>query len=530
MINKLVRVATATTLVLACAWSYAQPVSAFSIKAYRVQGNTLLSPEVIESATQAHTGAQSSFETIQQALESLEKAYVSAGYGSVRVEIPEQELESGVVTLQVVEGVLGEVVIEGNQFYNADNVRNSLPALTARETVNINALNRNLMLSNEGGTKVTNVTFKRSANQRDVDAVVKVSSDNPQRWLALVDNTGSGSTGRYRTGLVYQHANLFNRDHAMSLQFMTSPDHVSDVRILGVGYRVPFYGLGDALDLNLSSSSVNSGQVAQAGGGPDLAISGSGLMLGAKYTHNFATSADLQQSVSIGLEQRAYGSSVIPVGAGASLVPDLTTRPLTLGYSNSFHNARRDLTTSLFWSKNLPGGSNGSTADFNLPGGRTGADANFSTVKFNLSYTERLTEQWMVRAAFSGQSSTDLLIAAEQFGIGGSDSVRGFGEREIAGDQGLRAGLEVWAPALGTDPWRMIPLAFVDAARVTRNQPAPGEIESQAISSVGLGLRAAYGRSLSLRMDWGYVLKGVTGINGPVSSDQKLHASMAWVF
>jgi hypothetical protein len=26
------------------------------------------------------------------------------------------------------------------------------------------------------------------------------------------------------------------------------------------------------------------------------------------------------------------------------------------------------------------------------------------------------------------------------------------------------------------------------------------------------------------------VLKGVTGISGPASSDQKLHASMAWVF
>ena len=47
-------------------------------------------------------------------------------------------------------------------------------------------------------------------------------------------------------------------------------------------------------------------------------------------------------------------------------------------------------------------------------------------------------------------------------------------------------------------------------------------------SSVSLVL--SDGRSLSLRMDWGYVLKGVTGINGPVSSDQKLHASMAWVF
>ncbi|MDD2811561.1 ShlB/FhaC/HecB family hemolysin secretion/activation protein [Rhodoferax sp.] len=520
--------ALALALLNVAAWG--QQATSFSIKGYKVQGNTLLSPEVVRLSTQTHTGSESSFETIQLALESLEKAYLNAGYGSVRVEIPEQELDSGVVTLQVVEGVLGEVQVDPNAFFDADNVRHSLPALRLSETVNIHELNRNLMLANESGIKVTQVTFKRSANNRDVDATVKLSADDPVRWLATVDNTGSTPTGLYRTGLIYQNANLFNRDHSLSLQAMTSPDHLSAVRILGLGYRVPLYALGDALDINVSSSNVDSGQVAQAGGGPDLAISGSGTMLGVRYTHNFDATAELQHALSIGLDQRAYGSSVTPLGSAASLVPDLTTRPVTLSYTRSWHTPQRDITTSLTWLKNLPGGSNGSTADFNQPGGRTGADAGFQTLKVNMAYTERFASQWMLRGGLSAQSTSDLLIAAEQFGVGGSDSVRGFGEREIAGDTGLRAGAEVWAPAISFDPWRMIPLGFIEGARVLRNQPALGEIPSQTISSMGLGLRAAYGRHLTLRMDWGYVLKGVTGIHGPAASDQKLHASMAWVF
>ena len=519
-----------TALSLACAWASAQPVQTFSVTDYRVLGNSLLSPEVVHLSTRPHIGPQSSFETIQLALESLERAYVNAGYGSVRVEIPEQELESGVVTLQVVEGALGEVIIEPNEHFDSDNIRNALPALRVNEPINIHSLNRNLMLANEGGVKVTNVTFKRSANNRDVDTTVKVTAENPTRWLAVVDNTGSQTTGLYRTGLIYQNANLFNRDHSLSLQAMTSPDHLSAVRILGLSYRIPLYALGDALDFNLSTSNVDSGQVAQAGGGPDLAISGSGLMLGARYTHNFAASAEMQHSLGFGLEQRAYGNKVTPIGTNASLIPDLTTRPFTLSYNNNWHLASRDVVSSLSWLKNLPGGSHGSTADFNQPGGRAGADAGFQTLKFNLTYTEHLVSKWMLRAALSGQRTSALLIAAEQFGIGGSDSVRGFGEREIAGDQGTRLGLEVWAPAMSADPWRMIPLGFLDAARVTRNQAAAGEIPGQAISSVGLGLRAAYGQHLTLRVDWGYVLKGVSGINGPVSGDQKLHASMAWVF
>jgi len=507
---------------------YAQ--SPFPIVGYQVQGNTLLSPESINAATRPHTSPQGNFETIQLALESLEKAYINAGYGSVRVEIPEQELESGVVTLQVIEGVLGLITVEPDPYFNADNVRHSLPALRPGETVNVFELNRNLFLANEGGSKVSNVTFKHSANNRDVDATVKLSAEDPQRWMALLDNTGSASTGLYRLGVVYQNANLFNRDHGLSVQLMTSPDHTRDVSIMGLGYRVPLYRLGDTLDFNASSSNVDSGQVAQAGGGPDLAISGSGLMLGARYTHNLDATATAQHAFSIGLEHRAYGNRVMPTGGSASLIPDLTTHPLTLGYSGSWHSPTRDFSVNLSWLQNLAGGENGTTADFNQPGGRSGANASFQTFKFTLQHTERFTSQWMLRTALSGQSTQDLLIAAEQFGIGGADSVRGFGEREISGDQGVRAALEVWAPPVSWEPWRLIPLVFLDGASVWRNQAAPGEQSGQTISSVGLGLRAAYGHHLNARLDWGYVIKGVSGIAGPVNGDQHLHASLAWVF
>ena len=532
MFTNKTRLASALTFALMALSTHAQSAAplSFALTGYAVQGNTLLSAEQVKQSTQPFISPQASFETIQLALESLEKAYITAGFGSVRVEIPEQEIAAGIVTLHVVEGRLGEVSIAPNPHYDGDNVRHALSALQSGEAVNIVALNRNLMLANESGTKVTNVTFKRSANNRDVDADITVAAENPERWLALIDNTGSVATGRYRTGLIYQNANLFNRDHGLSLQAMTSPDHLSDVRILGLSYRVPLYRLGDALDFNASSSTVDSGPVSSAGGGPDLTISGSGLMLGARYTHNFEATAERQQSLGLGLEHRAYGNSVTPVGTAASLVPDLTTHPLTLVYTSNWRSATRDVTASVSLLKNIPGGHNGSTADFNQTGGRAGADASFQTLKFNLQHTERFGTQWMLRSALSGQVTQDLLIAAEQFGVGGADSVRGFGEREIAGDQGLRAGIELWAPPYNLDPWRMIALAFFDAARITRNQPGPSEVAGQTVSSIGLGLRSGYGRNFSLRLDWGVVTQGVSGISGPARSDQKLHASATWVF
>ncbi len=519
---------------LALAASGANAQTKFAITGYKVLGNTLLDPARLGLTTQAHTGPQSDFETIQQAVEALEKAYSHAGFGSVKVEVPEQELESGVVTLQVVEGKLGEVVVEDNPFFDAANIRHSLPALRAGETTNTDELNRNLMLANDSGAKNTSVTFKRNAVTGLSDAIVKVTAEDPERWLALLDNTGSESTGKYRLGMVYQHANLFNRDHALSLQMMSSPGHWSQVGILGLGYRIPLYGVGGAVDLSASYSTVDSGKVTQPAGGPDLAISGGGRTFGAKYTHYLDGSANWQHRVSLGLDRREFGNSVTLTGvAGGSLVPDLSTTPLSLGYQGSWRDPERDFSANLTATKNLPGlvnPANGSTADFNLPGGRTGAIADFSAFKYSLSYTERWASQWSLKAALSGQTSQDLLIAAEQFGVGGNDSVRGYGEREIAGDQGLRLGLEVWAAPVDAGTWRLVPLAFVDGAQVSRNQPAAGEIPEQVIASAGLGLRAVWGRSMSLRVDWGHALRNTAGGTGTQAGAQRLHATLIWNF
>jgi hemolysin activation/secretion protein len=340
-------------------------------------------------------------------------------------------------------------------------------------------LARNLMLANDSNAKNLTVTFKRNNATGLADAVVKLTAEDPQRWLALLDNTGNASTGAFRSGLIYQHGNLFNRDHALSLQLMTSPGYWNQVGIIGLGYRIPFYGLGASVDLSASYSSVDSGKVASAGGGPDLAISGGGKTFGIRYTHLLDTvsldaGGQFQQRVSAGIEQRNFSNSVTLVGgSAASLVPDLATRPLTLGYSATWREAARDGSVSLQWTQNLPGSTHGSTADFNLPGGRAGANDGFKAVKYTLQHTEHWASQWSLRAALNGQLSRDLLISPEQFGVGGNDSVRGFGEREVAGDQGVwvwRSGHHRWTAAPGD--WCLWPLRTPPASSATSPPPA----------------------------------------------------------
>jgi hemolysin activation/secretion protein len=308
---------------------------------------------------------------------------------------------------------------------------------------------------------------------------------------------------------------------------------VEQVNILGLSYRIPLYALGGTLDFNASHSSVNSGQIAQAGGGANLAISGSGEVFGVRYTHNLDSSAERQGKVNLGLEQRFYGNDVRTAGSNASLVPNLSTQPLTLGYTTTWRFPAHETSLSATLLKNIPGGSNGSTEDFNQSGGRQGAKAAFETVRLNFSHTERFASQWQFKLSFAGQFTDDMLIAPEQFGITGTDGVRGFAERDVANDQGMRLNLEWWAPPQDYAQWRLLPLLFVDNGVVKRNQPLPGELAQRTVSSVGLGLRAAYGRSISSRMDFGYVTQGAdagAGSTGAQAGDSRLHFSLLYIF
>ncbi|MEI7432451.1 MAG: ShlB/FhaC/HecB family hemolysin secretion/activation protein [Betaproteobacteria bacterium] len=193
-------------------------------------------------------------------------------------------------------------------------------------------------------------------------------------------------------------------------------------------------------------------------------------------------------------------------------MPNSTFHPVSLTYSGNASLEGRELSLSLSWVKNVPGGTNGTTADFNLPGGRQGADANYQLWRYQFAGMQQLPSDWMLRGSFQGQSTRYALISGEQFGVGGMDSVRGFNDRSVANDYGTRASIELHSPDLGNllnkPDIRMRALVFYDTAYLQRNLALPSEVKSQQISSFGFGLRSIYSKSINLRLDFAVVDKG----------------------
>jgi hemolysin activation/secretion protein len=481
----------------------APPTPRFEIRTFVLDGNTLIPQRQADALLAPFRGPNRDFGTVQQALEALQDAYLARGYSAVRVLVPEQELASGEVHLQVIEAKVRNIRVEGNRFFSEKNVLAGVTTtLREGESPNTRRISENVRLVNENPAKQVSVLLEATGQPGLSDAVLRVADEKPTRISLSLDNTGTPQTGSLRAGIGYQNANVFDKDQVLTVQFLTAPTRVNDVQIYGAGYRIPIYESRGALDFIAGYSNVNSGTVQGL-----FTVSGSGTILGARYTQMLPSVPGYDQRVSVGLDYRAFKQNVALVGTAGTILPDITVHPVSVTYTGRLSEVGSDLSVAASVSENIPGGSDGTQDAFNLQP-RVGP-ARYRIYRLSGAWSKALPKDYLFRAVASTQFTRDPLISGEQFGMGGQDSVRGFYEREAANDVGARLSAELYGPDFGGKigtSWRARMLAFVDAASGYDRGPAPST--NNGLSSIGLGLRINQGRSLSIRIDAAEVING----------------------
>jgi hemolysin activation/secretion protein len=480
----------------------------FDISGYRVEGNTLLKDQDVQSVLAPYRGKQRDFGDVQKALEALEAAYRKAGYAAVQVYLPEQELDRGVVTLRVVETRLGKIEVSGNKYFSNDNVRRSLPALQEGATPNSRKIADNLRAANESPVKQARVVLRPASTDNTVDAKVEVEDQSPWRVFSTFDNTGSEQTGRTRLGVGVQYANLFDRDNVATAQYITSPEKPDQVQVYSLGYRLPLYRLGDSMDFFAGYSSVDAGTTQIPAGA--LQFAGKGQIYGARYNYLFPRRGEYEHKLVFGADYRIYDNACT-LGGVSNCGPagnDVRVHPASLAYLGQLARRADQLSFYVSAARNIPGGTDGDDKAFAAV--RPSADASYSIVRSGFTYARAFSGDWQMRLRLDGQYTDDALVPGEQFGIGGWNSVRGFFEREIAADYGYAGSVELYTPELaprqGFAQGNLRALVFYDAGTVYLNHPTAGEIEHQSISSAGVGVRLGFKKNVAVRLDGASVI------------------------
>ncbi|NIB42928.1 ShlB/FhaC/HecB family hemolysin secretion/activation protein [Pseudomaricurvus alkylphenolicus] len=488
-----------------------------TIESYEVVGNNLLPRTQVQNLLAPFSGADRGFGDIQRAQDALRLAYREAGYTTVQVLVPEQEISAGIVQLQVFEGTVQKVVIEGNEYHDQANILGALPNLEQGKVPNARKLSENLELANQNPSRNLEVVFSLTDNA-NIQAKIDVKDKAPGRFVVTADNTGSDDTGEWRTGIGYRHDNLFNRDHSLALHFTTSPEHTDRVKQYSISYRLPLYGLGDSIDILLAKSEIDAG-TSQTVFGP-LNFSGEGNVYAMYYNHYFARRGEYSSQLTAGIDWRAYDNEcdLDNVSCGAASA-DVTVHPLSLRYQGQWRSSNQTLRFDVGYLHNIAGGDNGDDEDFilvrpNDTDPSDGAQADYDVIRISGDWQRQLFGQWQLHLGAKLQYTDEPLVAGEQFGLAGVWAVRGFEEREESRDRGYVTTAELFSPDLSGvlgervfEDGGIRALLFLDHARGERVLMS-GESDRARVSlgSAGLGLRMELDNMLSIRLDVAQVL------------------------
>jgi hemolysin activation/secretion protein len=444
----------------------------------------------IEKAVYPFLGPARGIKDVDSAREALEKSYHDAGYLSVSVDIPEQQVEGGIVTLRVVEGTVEKLRVKGSRYYSLGAIRARVPELAAGNVPNFPVMQEEIAQLNRGTDRRVAPVLKQGTTPGTVQVDLNVQDSLPLHGSLELNDRYSANTTRTRLAGMLRYDNLWQRDHSLTLNFQTTPEKTSEVKVFSASYLMPVPDSDKMIALYGVRSNSN---VAAVGA---LNVIGNGHIFGARLIAPLRGRENYYHSLTFGIDRKDFKETV-------SLVTGTVDTPI--GYTpvfGQYSGTEQDASGITQFNVALNLGVRGLLGNHEdeFANKRFKAHANYAYVRSDLQRTQNLPRNWVLAARLDLQFASQPLINNEQFVAGGYESVRGYLEAEQLGDDALRGSLELRSPSLFKETQFNL-IGFIEGAEVRIKDPLPAQTERFDLSSAGVGFRLKALKTLNAALD-----------------------------
>ena len=363
---------------------------------------------------------------------AVSDVYRAAGFHLSRAIVPPQDIQSGQLHVQVIEGSITELALKGDgaeQF----GVRPMLEAVLTERPSRLATLERQLLLINgRPGVQIEDTAIEEIGTASGHFRLIL----SLKTWHVFtsfgIDNLGSSSVGPWQS---YGTA-AFN------------------------SYLAP----GDSLVFNLSTTPGDPRQLAFGRLSYDVPVGTDGARIGASGYYSEVRPGDYRRLYSDNIKTESFElrGSIVPLQSQKSSL----TLTAAAGFTNVSENdvfgpiyadhIRTASLTSDYRLQDSFGGTNYLTVNFrqglDILGAshrgdddlsRYGASSKFSALNFWFTRYQTLTDAWSLKLAAAGQTASGPLFTSQQFYLGGIAFGRGYGSAEISGDNGLAGSAEL---------------------------------------------------------------------------------------
>lgn len=481
----------------------------FDVFDYQIDGNTLLDDETLEKAVYPFLGPDKSVDEVERARAALEQAYRQAGYPTVVVSIPEQDVAGDSVRLQVLEGSIETVYISGSRYYALGKIREGLPALAEGQVPHMPRLQEQMnTLAKQSADRNVTPVFRAGATPGKMEVELKVKDELPLHGSVEMNSRNSERTSYSRLLGSLRYDNLWQAFHSASLQYQVSPQVSEEVEVWSGTYVLPTGWADTRLALYGIGISSNTQLGVNIGG---LSVVGTGSIYGARLVKPLAGSSEsIFHNLTFGFDYKSFGQQI------ASFTENT---PISYaGFMAGYDGTRRG--DGYASSLNLAGhfsfrGLGNDAAEFERK--RAGATPNYFYLTGDVKHQQLLPWDFRLQARASGQASIGKLISNEQFAAGGPLSVRGYHQTQVLADHGVNLSLEFYSPHLLPADWdaaqNLRLLGFIDWARLWTDAPIAPTPAVEQLASAGLGLRMQWFKRLLGELDWSYPFHGQSSVS-----------------
>ena len=473
------------------------------IKKIKVEGVTLLKEKEINKIISPYENKKLSLSDMQKIANLITDAYRKKGYTTSRAYLPPQKIEGETLTIRVVEGKVGKIEIKGNRYFKSKAIEKKIK-LQPKEYFNYSKLSKSLTYINENPDIFAKAVLSPGEEPQTTDIILDIKDKFPWHIGFEYDNFGSRYIERDRLSLVLENNNLLGFGDKLYFKTQLAEADLYSLKLVRYafpidnGFDVGFYFSHSRLFLGREFKELSS--VGKA------SITGIFLNKELISTNNF----DIRYN--FGFDHKHIRNYYLGKESSRDEV-----RVLRNGFDI-------DITDSFGRSVFSPELSFGIPRMFGAltredpSSSRTGSGGKFVKGTFSLYRLQPMFFSSSILFKSYGQASNYNLVAAEQFSIGGPNSVRGYDPQEYSGDRGFYYSIE-WSFPLYFIPKNInVPytqkklydalriVGFYDYGTVQLNNPSTQEEKGQTLKAFGGGVRFNL-KDLSVRFEVGYPIK-----------------------
>ena len=385
------------------------------VRKFEFAGNNRIGNKQLSEALADYVNKPLTLTQLKDASNTVMNVYREAGW-IARAYLPKQEIADGTVSIQIVEAVFGDAVIEGDQPQRIDTQRLRgmvASVLPKGQAIQSSKVDRALLLMDDlpGVSVIGNLTPGDQVGETHL--LISATDDPLVTGTVVMDNQGSQSTGTERLSLNLNFNSPSRMGDALSLNALKTEgsEYLRLSYSLPLGYSGWRVGLhGSNMNYEVISGSISSTKA-----------NGTATTSGWDISYPLVRSQLSNINWAMSYDHKAFDNS-----------------PNNLIYSiNTFNTV-----LSANQIDNWAGGGMNSQI-LSVTTGRSSKDGRYSKLNLNASRLQSLTAEWSMLATGGAQFTQNNLDSSEKLFLGGATGVRGYPSGEAGGSEGNTFSLEL---------------------------------------------------------------------------------------